>query len=190
MSKKSITFTIIAILISTAAIGSIYLYKRQKSGQTVQPSSIQTFNECKASGGLVRETYPEQCELNGKTFVQPTTTPATKTTKYITFAMEDNKTESFIVKTDNEQLITQAKASLQSNSNLIVTGKVLEGNGGFNIKSDKSSWNWHFDPTTVSFADFTIEVCDARPTYVAENINDWKGKQYCPWGARIVSIAD
>ena len=47
-------------------------------------------------------------------------------------------------------------------------------------------WSWHIDPSTLEFADQTIEVCDGLPSYVEDGTvtSDY----YCPWSAKIVSI--
>jgi hypothetical protein len=39
-------------------------------------------------------------------------------------------------------------------------------------------------------ADFTIEVCDAEPSYVEENVDEFVDNvgRYCAWNARLVEI--
>jgi hypothetical protein len=39
-------------------------------------------------------------------------------------------------------------------------------------------------------ADFTTEVCDARPSYVEENVGEFVDNvgRYCPWSARLVEL--
>jgi hypothetical protein len=39
-------------------------------------------------------------------------------------------------------------------------------------------------------ADVTTEVCDGRPSYVEEHIDEYVTtvKRYCPWGARLVRL--
>ena len=51
-------------------------------------------------------------------------------------------------------------------------------------------YGWHLDPQDVSLADFTMEVCDARPSYVEEKIGEFVGNvgRYCPWNARLVEL--
>jgi hypothetical protein len=53
-------------------------------------------------------------------------------------------------------------------------------------------WGWHVDPEDVEWADFTIELCDGRPSDIEADEAYWLGTvgQYCPWGAEILSIDD
>ena len=39
-------------------------------------------------------------------------------------------------------------------------------------------------------AHFTTEVCDARPSYVDENVGEFVNNvgRYCPWSARLVGL--
>jgi hypothetical protein len=41
-------------------------------------------------------------------------------------------------------------------------------------------------------AEFAIEVCDGRPSYVEENVDEFVGTvgRYCPWQARLVELRD
>jgi hypothetical protein len=63
----------------------------------------------------------------------------------------------------------------------IPNGKVVRDDPGVN-----APWSWHIDPSTLEFADQTIEVCDGLPEYVEDGTvtSDY----YCPWSAQIVSI--
>ncbi|MCX8071036.1 MAG: hypothetical protein N3C12_01105 [Candidatus Binatia bacterium] len=65
----------------------------------------------------------------------------------------------------------------------IVTGELRCGHGNFN-----GPWSWHLDPATVGFADIAIELCDACPSFVEEELDYWLHTvaRYCPWTAEIV----
>ena len=41
-------------------------------------------------------------------------------------------------------------------------------------------------------AEATIEVCSGLPSFVEENLAEWLSSvgQYCPWGARLVTLDD
>lgn len=47
-------------------------------------------------------------------------------------------------------------------------------------------WSWHIDPTTLEFADVTIQVCDGLPSYVEDHTVT--SPDYCPWSARVIRI--
>jgi hypothetical protein len=53
-------------------------------------------------------------------------------------------------------------------------------------------WSWHVDPAAVEWADFTIELCDGRPSYIEDNLCSWirEVRGWCPWSAVVVSIED
>ena len=53
-------------------------------------------------------------------------------------------------------------------------------------------WSWHADPNDVEFADVTIELCDAVPSYIEENKADWLDQvgQWCPWSARVTAVTE
>ena len=53
-------------------------------------------------------------------------------------------------------------------------------------------WSWHVDPAAVEWADFTIELCDGRPSYIEENLCTWLEQvgSWCPWSARVIAITD
>ncbi len=60
---------------------------------------------------------------------------------------------------------------------LIVRG----GDGGVN-----AGYSWHIDPESVQFAEFTMELCDGRPSYVEDGTH--ASDRFCPWTAVVVAI--
>jgi hypothetical protein len=65
----------------------------------------------------------------------------------------------------------------------IPNGIVVRGDPGVN-----TGYSWHIDPASVEFADVTVEVCDGRPSDV--EADEITSDRYCPWDAKVVSIAD
>jgi hypothetical protein len=51
-------------------------------------------------------------------------------------------------------------------------------------------WHWQMDPTTIVFADTTIELCDGTPSYVETNCASFGGGSYCPWAAAMTELRD
>ena len=53
-------------------------------------------------------------------------------------------------------------------------------------------WNWHMDPVDIEMAEVTIELCDAKPSIIEKNLEEWLNVvgQFCPWDARLVSVDD
>lgn len=51
---------------------------------------------------------------------------------------------------------------------------------------------WSVNPEDMHFNDLTTEVCDAMPSYIDDNLEDWlvAPAQYCPWGPRVIAVSD
>jgi hypothetical protein len=58
---------------------------------------------------------------------------------------------------------------------------VRGGDGGVNV-----GYSWHIDPDTLEFAEFTVELCDGRPSYVEDG--SLTGERFCPWSAEVLAI--
>jgi hypothetical protein len=66
-------FSAVELLICFVLVGAIgatgwSLYSRQKADKKNENASISSFEECKAAGNPIMESYPEQCSANGQTF--------------------------------------------------------------------------------------------------------------------------
>ena len=89
---------------------------------------------------------------------------------------------TFKVELATPELIQHAKDLLAgSEEGRIPIGKVVRDDPGVN-----APWSWHIDPSTLEFADQTIEVCDGLPEYVEDGTvtSDY----YCPWSAEIIKL--
>ena len=91
--------------------------------------------------------------------------------------------ERFIMRAIDPTTIQQAVNILNREENLFPIGPLRSGNGGFN-----TPWSWHMDPAEVRLTEVSVEVCDAMPSFVEENLNNFLRPEvgYCPWSARIV----
>jgi hypothetical protein len=85
-----------------------------------------------------------------------------------------------------DQVIALAEGESEAN---IPNGRIEYGPG----QGDHNApYSWHIDPEEVEMAEFTIELCDAEPSFVEENVEyfvDTVG-WYCPWGAELVGYED
>ena len=72
----------------------------------------------------------------------------------------------------------------QSKAN-IPTGQLECANGTYNC-----GWTWRMNPASITFAEITIEVCDATPSYVQNNCASFPNGQYCPWSAELIALRD
>jgi hypothetical protein len=98
--------------------------------------------------------------------------------------------EIFAIWVTNPETIEDIYAlqSGESNANIPI-GPIQHGPGAAN---HNAPWNWHFDPEETEMAEVTIELCDGRPSYVEENVDEFVDVvgSYCPWSAQIVEIED
>ena len=82
--------------------------------------------------------------------------------------------------------IDQALALWQGQSQAkIPVGQLECGNGTYNC-----GWAWRMNPASITFAEVTIEVCDATPSYVQDNCSSFPNGQYCPWSAELIELRD
>lgn len=95
-------------------------------------------------------------------------------------AVED---ERFVLRASDADTIAAAYGNLRGQNSRFPIGPLRTGDGGFN-----APWSWHIDPDEVRLAEAAIEVCDGRPSYVEEHVEDYLPIGYCPWGARIVAV--
>lgn len=93
--------------------------------------------------------------------------------------------ETFRVKINDPVIAAEAERLLKEDVNKIVHGRLLEGDGGFN-----APYKWHLDPDQITFPDFSIELCDGRPSYIEDDLDYWINnvKVFCPWGAKVVGV--
>ncbi|MCP2256914.1 hypothetical protein LX15_000597 [Streptoalloteichus tenebrarius] len=67
------------------------------------------------------------------------------------------------------------------NAPKIPNGRIVRGSADVN-----TGYTWHIDPKDFAWADFTMEVCDGRPSDVENGI--LTGDRFCPWNATVVSV--
>lgn len=72
----------------------------------------------------------------------------------------------------------QAEALLQSGVAMWALGTPRRGDGGFN-----APFTWHIDPSSVTFAEVTIEACQVSASMIADDLDYWINfGQVCIWG--------
>jgi hypothetical protein len=92
--------------------------------------------------------------------------------------------QNFAAVTTNDAIAAAARAQLlvPIEQRKMIIGKIARGNGDRNGK-----WSWHFIPGDWSFAEMAIEVCDATPSYIEENLDAWLKSPvtFCPWASYV-----
>jgi hypothetical protein len=98
--------------------------------------------------------------------------------------------ERFTVFVTNPSTVDQLFA-LRDGTSLasIPNGRIYRGPG---LGDHNQPYGWHLDPEDIQMAELTIEVCDARPSYVQAHIGEFVDNigRYCPWGATLVELVD
>ena len=103
----------------------------------------------------------------------------------VTFQVIDETYSIFIT---NTKTIDQVFAVQKGESRATIpSGRIVRGSVPYN-----QPWSWHIDPEEVAMAEFTIELCDGKPSHVEADLNYWVDtvRSFCPWSARIVKIED
>jgi hypothetical protein len=91
--------------------------------------------------------------------------------------------ETFVLRASDPETIAAAYENLRGGNARFPIGPLRQGDGGFN-----APWSWHIDPDEARLTEVAIEVCDGRPSYVEEHVEDFLGIGYCPWGGHIVGV--
>jgi hypothetical protein len=94
-------------------------------------------------------------------------------------------TETFYALITNLTGIQQAIDLWQGRSTAqIPNGKLVCTSANYNC-----GYSWYLDPSSIQFADVTIELCDGTPSYVEANCASF-GTNYCPWSAQLIELYD
>ena len=110
-------------------------------------------------------------------------TPLPSAGVYATFRVVN---DVFYASITNPAGIDQALALWRGQSQAkIPVGQLECGNGTYNC-----GWTWRMNPASITFAEVTIEVCDATPSYVQNNCPSFPNGQYCPWSAELIALGD
>lgn len=98
----------------------------------------------------------------------------------VTFAVVDEEFRILLTDPDDIAIARQLWAGEEAPS--IPNGEIVRGETGVN-----TGWSWHIEPSSVEFADMTIEVCDGLPSHIEDGT--LTTERYCPWGAEVVDIS-
>lgn len=106
------------------------------------------------------------------------------------FRISDGFSSDFILKLEDPATILTARLPFANTEGppppmLHVTGIIVK---------ERACWNpgysFHYDPRTVSFFEYSMEVCDATFQYVEEHLQEaggafLPGLRLCPWGSFV-----
>ena len=104
-----------------------------------------------------------------------------------TFEADSGDTEPFTVWITAPAFIEEAKQlALVGGGNRIACFRVVADPGC------DARWNFSVDAVEANFTDVTVEIYDAAPSWVNENLATWLDPQmrWCPWSHRVVEVDD
>lgn len=105
---------------------------------------------------------------------------------YFLFGMVGDSTgaEDFVAVTSDSVVVETARQLLRlpaGERQRHAHGFIRAGSGGVNL-----DWNWHFIPDQWDLVEMSVEVCDGRPSFVHNYLDEWLELGYfCPWGSYI-----
>ncbi|MEA2529666.1 MAG: hypothetical protein QOF33_3728 [Thermomicrobiales bacterium] len=104
-----------------------------------------------------------------------------------TFKVQDERFRVWVTNPETVQALFDLKDGKSTAS--IPNGRLRPGPG---IERHNAPWHWHLDPEDIELADFTTELCDAKPSYVEAHRREFIRKvgRYCPWAAELVDLQD
>jgi hypothetical protein len=96
--------------------------------------------------------------------------------------------DTFVIALTDPATIAEARALASGQEpSKHVTGLVVAESVPYN-----APWSFHLDSASISFAEMSIEVCDAATSYVEEHLGEvggafLPGRRWCPWSSRVVA---
>lgn len=95
--------------------------------------------------------------------------------------------QEFIFQLTDPEKIQHARDILsgKEKGRVHVLGRLIKRTQPYNPR-----WSFHLDPSTVSFFEMAIEVCDANMMYVEDHLDEacgafLPGCMWCPWDSRL-----
>jgi hypothetical protein len=104
---------------------------------------------------------------------------APSTGTVVTFTVAN---ETFRVSLTTAGQVAAARAAQNGGPARIPNGRIVAGT------QVNTGWSWHLED--IAFAEFTIELCDGRPSDVERQGTGFGGGRFCPWSAAVVRIEE
>ena len=88
--------------------------------------------------------------------------------------------ETVVFKLTDPLKIQEARNILASGKQRIISGTIIKQPAYYN-----SPWTFHLDPRSITFPEFTVELCDASIRYIEDNL-EVAYSTWCPWNSRLL----
>ena len=96
---------------------------------------------------------------------------------------DKKRVNRFVFKLIDQKRIGEARSILagRNGGRQSVMGTIIKRRAPYNPQ-----WSFHLDPSTISFFENAVEVCDANMTYIEEHLEEIGGSalprgHWCPW---------
>jgi hypothetical protein len=101
------------------------------------------------------------------------------------FGMKGISAEDFLARTSDPNVIAEVRAQLalpEDQRHRHITGKIERVSPGQNL-----GWSWQHEESRWALSDASIELCDARPSYVEAHLDEWLRDVglFCPWSCYV-----
>ena len=103
------------------------------------------------------------------------------------FGLADSQAEDFLARTTDPLVIAEVRKELEmpaKKRRQHVTGVIHRVRRGKNL-----NWSWQHKDSAWKLTELSMELCDARPSYIEANLDAWLKNpgRFCPWKCRAKS---
>jgi hypothetical protein len=84
------------------------------------------------------------------------------------FRIRDVAPDTFRIEISHSAAVVQAESLQQDQQPRIVVGVPQAGDAGYN-----APWHWHLEPSSVGFAEVTIEACQTTARLLEASLSYW-----------------
>jgi hypothetical protein len=102
--------------------------------------------------------------------------------------MTDITARRFVIEMTDPEDIAHARQLLAGETTQLphIMGRIVKRTAPYN-----PAWSYHLQPASITFFDFSIEVCDATIPYVEDHLDEaggafLPGLWWCDWSSRLV----
>lgn len=91
----------------------------------------------------------------------------------------------FVIKIQGRQAVRDARRIIRTKRPVFMMGQVVAAPASYNRK-----WRFHVEPSSIQFIELAMEVCDANPRFIQENLSRigdgiLPNGIWCPWASKL-----
>ena len=103
--------------------------------------------------------------------------------RYFTLGFRKRPKVEFTVFAAKREAVKQMRAEAGSEDPSLIVSGIVGSERRYN-----EDWSYTMRPGSIVLGEAFIEVCDAAPEYVEENLEDWRGERWCPWSSYVKRV--